>query len=86
MMTASWMTALSETMASLDARMRQIEVRQAIMMRDIRELRKTKSGGDWKAGLKSLQESWLVRLACLFALLAFNFKMEDVLKIVFGQN
>lgn len=55
------------------------------MARDLREMRKAarpKPPIDWD----KIHQSWLVRLAAIAALLAFNFRMEDILKIVLGAN
>jgi hypothetical protein len=78
----SWMAAMSTTTARLEDRIRHLEIRTALMAKDLREIKKTKSGVDWP----SLLGSWQTKSLFLLALLAFNWRLEDALKIVFGPH
>lgn len=77
----NWMVSLSASMTRLEDRVRQLEIRQTLLARDVREMKKKPSGIDWSA----LQDSWLLRFLLLLALLAFNWKLPDALLILSGK-
>lgn len=80
-MTTNWISWLSASQTRLEDRVRQLEIRQSLMARDLREMKRQPSGVDWRA----VQDSWLVRFLLLLALLAFNWKLPDALALLSGK-
>lgn len=72
--------SLSAALVRLEDRVRQLEIRNALISRDLRDLKKKPSAIDWAA----VQDSWLLRLALLLALLAFNWKLPEALSVLSG--
>jgi hypothetical protein len=82
----SWMKAMSESTARLEDRIRHLEIRMALVAKDLREIKKPKSAADWRSTLQAFQDSWLVRLGLLLALLTFNWQLPEAMKIIFGGH